>query len=258
MSLTIDEIERLLGSERTARWKSPTMDGTRIGTGTGTVPSGEMPFTHLDHALQTAAVLRQEFPDDIELAVAGLVHDIGHLLPGVGDAQHAEAVPSLCGRRWGTGWPDPWDCTWRPSGISWRAKRPTRGIGRRQRGVPGAPGGTDVRRGAAGVRATTPRPTRPRPPPRRRARQGRWTRGGGTGGVDGARPGARPGALGLGPRQWRSEISPCVSSTAARVGTSSDVRSGRRIAGCRSHCPTSATCPRAHDDGDGHTASPDW
>ena len=50
-----------------------------------------MPFTHLDHALQTAAVLRQEFPDDIELAVAGLVHDIGHLLPGVDDAEHAEA-----------------------------------------------------------------------------------------------------------------------------------------------------------------------
>ena len=49
-----------------------------------------MPFTHLDHALRTAAVLRQEFPDDIELAVAGLVHDIGHLLPGVGDAEHAE------------------------------------------------------------------------------------------------------------------------------------------------------------------------
>ncbi len=50
-----------------------------------------MSFTHLDHALQTAAVLRQDFPDDIELAVAGLVHDIGHLLPGVGDAEHAEA-----------------------------------------------------------------------------------------------------------------------------------------------------------------------
>jgi predicted HD phosphohydrolase len=35
--------------------------------------------------------LRQQVPDDTELAVAGLVHDIGHLLPGVGDAEHAEA-----------------------------------------------------------------------------------------------------------------------------------------------------------------------
>jgi predicted HD phosphohydrolase len=49
-----------------------------------------MPFTHLDHALQTASVLRAQFPDDPGLAVAGLVHDIGHLLEGVGDAEHAE------------------------------------------------------------------------------------------------------------------------------------------------------------------------
>jgi predicted HD phosphohydrolase len=80
--LTVDAIERLLasGADRLVE----------VGA-TGAVPAGEMPFTHLDHALQTAAVLRQEFPDDIELAVAGLVHDIGHLLPGVGDAEHAEA-----------------------------------------------------------------------------------------------------------------------------------------------------------------------
>ncbi len=50
-----------------------------------------MPFSHLDHALQTAAVLRSEVPDDLELAVAGLVHDIGHLLVGVDDAEHAGA-----------------------------------------------------------------------------------------------------------------------------------------------------------------------
>jgi predicted HD phosphohydrolase len=43
----------------------------------------------LDHALQTAALLRAERPDDPELAVAGLVHDLGHLLPGVGDDAHA-------------------------------------------------------------------------------------------------------------------------------------------------------------------------
>jgi len=50
-----------------------------------------MSFTHLDHALQTASVLRAQFPDDPELAVAGLVHDIGHLIEGVGDAEHAVA-----------------------------------------------------------------------------------------------------------------------------------------------------------------------
>jgi predicted HD phosphohydrolase len=48
-------------------------------------------------------VLRQQAPDDTELAVAGLVHDLGHLLPGVGDAEHAEvggdAVRSALGVR---------------------------------------------------------------------------------------------------------------------------------------------------------------
>jgi predicted HD phosphohydrolase len=62
-----------------------------------------MPFTHLDHALQTAAILRAQFPGDVELAVAGLVHDIGHLLPGVGDAAHADegarAVRAALGER---------------------------------------------------------------------------------------------------------------------------------------------------------------
>jgi predicted HD phosphohydrolase len=87
MTLTIDEIERLLASGADRLVEVADTD-----TDTDTAPglSGEMPFTHLDHALQTAAVLRQEFPDDIELAVAGLVHDIGHLLPGVTDAEHAE------------------------------------------------------------------------------------------------------------------------------------------------------------------------
>ena len=47
--------------------------------------------SQLDHALQTAALLQDRYPDDPELAAAGLVHDIGHLLPGVGDAAHASA-----------------------------------------------------------------------------------------------------------------------------------------------------------------------
>jgi predicted HD phosphohydrolase len=48
--------------------------------------------TQLDHALQCAALLRAERPDDPELAVAGLVHDLGHLLPGVGDEEHARVA----------------------------------------------------------------------------------------------------------------------------------------------------------------------
>jgi predicted HD phosphohydrolase len=84
VTLTVDDIERLLESGG-----SRPVEVGDIGTDS---VSGEMPFTHLDHALQTAAVLRQQAPDDTELAVAGLVHDIGHLLPGVGDAEHAEAA----------------------------------------------------------------------------------------------------------------------------------------------------------------------
>ncbi|HEY6473039.1 MAG TPA: inositol oxygenase family protein [Acidimicrobiales bacterium] len=50
-----------------------------------------VPVTQLDHALQTAAVLRRDHPDDVELAVAGLVHDVGQLLPGARDETHATA-----------------------------------------------------------------------------------------------------------------------------------------------------------------------
>lgn len=51
--------------------------------------SSGQPVTQLGHALQTAAILRRDRPDDIELAVAGLVHDIGQLLPGGTDETHA-------------------------------------------------------------------------------------------------------------------------------------------------------------------------
>jgi predicted HD phosphohydrolase len=49
-----------------------------------------VPVTQLEHALQTAALLAHAHPGDAELAVAGLVHDIGHLLPDGSDETHAE------------------------------------------------------------------------------------------------------------------------------------------------------------------------
>ncbi len=44
----------------------------------------------LDHGLQTAAGLRAAHPDDVELQVAGLVHDLGHVLPPRDTALHGE------------------------------------------------------------------------------------------------------------------------------------------------------------------------
>jgi predicted HD phosphohydrolase len=90
VTLSVDDIERLLASGAGRRVEILDPGGSQ-NSGAAAVPSDDMPFTHLDHALQTAAVLRLRSPDDPELAVAGLVHDIGHLLPGVGDAEHAEA-----------------------------------------------------------------------------------------------------------------------------------------------------------------------
>jgi predicted HD phosphohydrolase len=52
--------------------------------------SPNAPVSQLDHALQTAALLAWEHPGDRELAAAGLVHDLGLLLPGGSDERHAE------------------------------------------------------------------------------------------------------------------------------------------------------------------------
>ncbi len=46
----------------------------------------------LDHALQTAALLARRHRGDGELVAAGLVHDIGHLLPDGSDETHATAA----------------------------------------------------------------------------------------------------------------------------------------------------------------------
>ncbi|HVT41777.1 MAG TPA: HD domain-containing protein, partial [Acidimicrobiales bacterium] len=55
----------------------------------------------LDHALQTAALLAHQHPGDTELAVAGLVHDVGHMLPGGSDETHADDAARAVGRALG-------------------------------------------------------------------------------------------------------------------------------------------------------------
>jgi predicted HD phosphohydrolase len=72
----------------------PDLDVERLvevlATGSECWLSPDVPVTQLEHALQTAALLAHLYPGDDELAAAGLVHDIGHLLPGGTDEAHAE------------------------------------------------------------------------------------------------------------------------------------------------------------------------
>lgn len=60
-------------------------------------------FTELDHGLQTASILREVAPDDVELVVAGLVHDLAHPWDGPGQPRHASmgaiAVREVLGER---------------------------------------------------------------------------------------------------------------------------------------------------------------
>jgi predicted HD phosphohydrolase len=59
--------------------------------------------SELDHGLQCAALLERARPDDDELHVAGLIHDLAHPWDGPGQPRHAAmgaaAVKSLLGER---------------------------------------------------------------------------------------------------------------------------------------------------------------
>jgi predicted HD phosphohydrolase len=70
----------------------------------GLTPSAECDrFTELDHGLQCAELLRRADPDDEELQIAGLVHDLAHVWDSPGQPRHgtmgADAVRPLLGRR---------------------------------------------------------------------------------------------------------------------------------------------------------------
>ncbi|GGX30151.1 inositol oxygenase family protein [Streptomyces chryseus] len=85
---SVEELMSLLHACRGA-WDAPDRDGD--------------PVDLHDHALQTAQVLRRSHPSDKELQVAGLVHDLGHLLRPGDDAGHADraadAVRPVLGAR---------------------------------------------------------------------------------------------------------------------------------------------------------------
>lgn len=61
------------------------------------------PLSVLAHSLQCAALLRSAMPDDLELQVAGLVHDVGHVVVPGDDERHgrhgADFVSALLGER---------------------------------------------------------------------------------------------------------------------------------------------------------------
>ncbi|MEU9097439.1 inositol oxygenase family protein [Streptomyces sp. NPDC048361] len=85
---SVEELMELLHSCRGA-WDTPDRSGD--------------PVDLHDHALQTAHLLRRSHPADKELQVAGLVHDLGHVLRPGDDAGHADtaarAVRPLLGER---------------------------------------------------------------------------------------------------------------------------------------------------------------
>lgn len=68
-----------------------------------TISSENKKFTELDHGLQCAALLQVSDPDDVELQVAGLIHDLAHPWDGPGQPRHASmgamAVRPLLGPR---------------------------------------------------------------------------------------------------------------------------------------------------------------
>jgi predicted HD phosphohydrolase len=85
-----DGVPTRSGGETSARNLSVEEIMAVLASGSGRALGPGLPVSLLDHALQTAALLERDVPGDAELVAAGLVHDIGHLLPGGSDETHAE------------------------------------------------------------------------------------------------------------------------------------------------------------------------
>lgn len=68
-----------------------------------TVSAESDKFFELDHGLQCAALLEKSDPADVELQVAGLIHDLAHPWDGPGQPRHAtmgaDAVRAILGER---------------------------------------------------------------------------------------------------------------------------------------------------------------
>lgn len=87
-----------------------TVDELLALLGRGTAHADEERVDVLDHSLQCAALLRERHPDDLELQLAGLVHDVGTILAPDDPGRHATtgaiAVAPLLGHRvsWLVSW----------------------------------------------------------------------------------------------------------------------------------------------------------
>lgn len=97
---TIDSVDALIGLLRDA---SGAFDSPAEIAGGDDSTSAREAVDLLAHALQCAHEIALAHPDDLELQVAALVHDIGHQLAPGDDAGHgrlgADAVRELLGAR---------------------------------------------------------------------------------------------------------------------------------------------------------------
>lgn len=88
---------------KVARSSADLVDALRASSAYDMTVDPALHHDLLDHGLQTAAVLRTVRPDDIDLQLAGLAHDIGHILAPHADDVHgdlaADFVRPLLGDR---------------------------------------------------------------------------------------------------------------------------------------------------------------
>jgi predicted HD phosphohydrolase len=67
--------------------------------------------TLLEHALQCAGLLAVAYPEDLELQVAGLTHDLGHVITPTPPERHARAGGDFVAVVLDRGSPGSWRCT---------------------------------------------------------------------------------------------------------------------------------------------------